>query len=108
MAIAVGETAPRALADATVLDRASREIQLGSFWAQMPCVVVFLRHFGCIGCAEQVTELAPRLDELREAGVRTILVGNGAPQMIDAFIERHALADKACAIVTDPSLGAFR
>jgi peroxiredoxin len=106
--IAVGEAAPRALADAVVLDRASREKKLGAFWTDAPAILLFLRHFGCIGCAQQVTELSPRLDELQAAGVRTVLVGNGAPEMIDAFVERHALGDKKCEIVTDPSLAAFR
>jgi hypothetical protein len=103
-----GRTAPPPLADAVVLDRAGQGLALGSFWEKQPCVVVMLRHFGCIGCDVTVTELAPRLAELHAAGARTVLVGNGAPAAIDGFVERHALLDKPVAVVTDPSLGAFR
>ena len=108
MPIAAGEEVPQTLADAKVLVSSGESVELGSFWKHDPCLVLFLRHFGCVGCAEQVTELAPRLDELRDAAVRTVLVGNGEPEMIDAFVERYALGDKACEIVTDPSLAVFR
>jgi hypothetical protein len=83
-------------------------MKVSAFWENEPALLLFLRHFGCVGCAQQVTELSPRLGELREAGLRTVLVGNGTPPMIDAFVARHALDDKACEIVTDPSLGVFR
>ena len=97
-----------ALADAVVLDRAGQGRPLGSLWEKQPCVVVMLRHFGCIGCDVTVTELAPRLAELRAAGARTVLVGNGSPGAIDGFVERHGLADKAVDVFTDPTLAAFR
>lgn len=104
----VGRAVPDELARATVLDREGRERPLASFWADGPCLLLFLRHFGCIGCAEQVTELSPRLHELHDAGLRTVLVGNGAPSFIDGFTQRHRLDDKKVEIVTDPSLRAFR
>jgi len=100
--------APPSLADAIVLDRAGQGRRLGSLWETQPCVVVMLRHFGCIGCDVTVTELAPRLAELHAAGARTVLVGNGAPAAIDGFVERHALGDKPVDVVTDPTLAAFR
>jgi peroxiredoxin len=71
-------------------------------------LLVLLRHFGCVGCAEQVTELAPRLDELARAGVRVVLVGNGTPAQLATFLERHALAHALVDVVTDPSLGVYR
>jgi hypothetical protein len=103
-----GRPVPAALADARVLDRAARERRLGSSWADGPCVVAFLRQFGCIGCDALVTELVPRLAEIHEAGASTVLVGNGRPEHVAAFAERHVLGDKAVDLVTDPSLGAFR
>jgi hypothetical protein len=68
----------------------------------------FLRHFGCTGCSEHVTELSPRLLELSSLGVRTVFVGNGAPHFIEGFVARHGLADKGAEVVTDPTLNAFR
>jgi peroxiredoxin len=103
-----GRPVPQALADATVLARDGAPSRLGDVWKGRPCVVLFLRHFGCIGCAEQMTGLAPRLREIHDAGARTVLVGSGTPAMIDAFVERLGLGDKEVVIVTDPSLAAFR
>jgi peroxiredoxin len=108
VAIRVGEAVPEALASAEVLDAAGGAHRLGEAWAGAPAVVVFLRHFGCIGCSEQVTELAPRLRELAELGVKTVLIGNGAADFITGFIERHALSDKPVSLFTDPSLNSFR
>jgi hypothetical protein len=103
-----GRTVPAAFDDAVVLDRAGHGRRLGSFWEKQPCVVVMLRHFGCIGCDVTVTELAPRLAELHAAGARTLLVGNGEPAAIDGFVERHSLEDKPAVVLTDPTLAAFR
>jgi peroxiredoxin len=97
-----------ALADAVVLDRAGTGRPLGSYWEKQACVVVMLRHFGCIGCDVTVTELAPRHAELDAAGARTLLVGNGPPEAIAGFVERQGLADKPVDVLTDPTLGAFR
>jgi hypothetical protein len=36
--------------------------------------------------------------------VRVLLVGNGAPHYIDAFLERQDLSDKNVTVVTDPTL----
>ncbi len=96
------------LADAVVLDRAGKAHALGSYWERQPCVVVMLRHFGCVGCDLTVTELAPRLAELEAAGARTLLLGNGPPDAIAGFVERQRLADKPVEVLTDPTLGAFR
>ena len=103
-----GPAAPPTLADAIVLARAGDGRPLGSYWEKQACVVVMLRHFGCIGCDVTVTELAPRLGELHAAGARTLLVGNGAPAAIDGFVERHGLGDKPVDVLTDPSLTAVR
>ncbi len=66
---------PKTLASCKVLDRQGREIVLGSLWAEGPTLLVFLRYFGCLCCSEQITELAPRLEELHQLGIRTVLVG---------------------------------
>jgi AhpC/TSA antioxidant enzyme len=103
-----GRPVPQELAASRVLDGAGRPRPLGDSWAGGACLLSFLRHFGCTGCSEHVTELSPRLLELSALGVRTVFVGNGAPHFIEGFVERHALADKRVEVVTDPTLGAFR
>ncbi len=106
--IRAGEPVPGALASCEVLDGAGAAHRLDEAWARGPAVVVFLRHFGCIGCDAQVTELAPRLRELADLGINTMMVGNGAANFIEGFIARHALSDKPVSLFTDPSLNSFR
>jgi peroxiredoxin len=101
-----GEPLPEALREATVVAADGRRFPLADLARGGPALIVFIRHFGCIGCAEQVHGLAPRLPEIAALGVRVVLVGSGAPEHIDAFLERNALADKAVEVVTDPSLRA--
>jgi peroxiredoxin len=103
-----GEPVPRAIAGAMVIGATGARVRLDSFWNDRACVVLFLRHFGCIGCAQQVTELSPRLDEIDRAGVHVLLVGNGTPDQMAAFRERHALSDKKVELVTDPELVGYR
>jgi peroxiredoxin len=103
----LGDPVPREIAEARVLSAHGEPVPLGSFWKGGPCLVVLLRHFGCVGCAEQVTELAPRLPELARAGVRTILVGNGSPDQLVAFVQRHALSGAPVEVTTDPSLAVY-
>ncbi len=104
----VGEKISSDVARARVLDRAGVEHALGDEWKSGPCLLVFLRHFGCVGCSEHVTALSPRLLELAALDVRAVFIGNGAPSMIDGFVERQALADKKVTLLTDPSLTAYR
>ncbi len=108
--IRVGEPAPEALRDASVVAADGRCVPFGEILVgrAVPVLVLFLREFGCIACAEQVHDLAPRLGEFLALGVRVVLVGNGKPEGAGAFLERHDLADKAVEMVTDPSLGVYR
>ncbi len=96
------------LGEAIVLDRTGAHRRLGDVWARRPALVIFLRHFGCIGCAAQVDAVVPRLPELSALGVGLVLVGNGAPEFIDAFVQRQALDGRPVEIFTDPSLAVFR
>lgn len=107
MTASVGAEAPPALADATVIDRDGKSSKLGERWRDRPALLVFLRHFGCIGCAEQVGVIAPRVPELVALGIAVVFVGNGAAQFIDGFVERNGLAGQPIEIVTDPSCHSF-
>ena len=81
---------------------------VGVFWEDQPCLLVFLRHFGCIGCSENVRELAPRLPELKRLGIRTVLIGCGAPLFIPPFQERHNLLHAPVELYSDPDLATYR
>jgi peroxiredoxin len=106
--VRVGEAIPRSVADARVLDASGAPVRVGSLWEAGPCAIVLLRHFGCVGCATQVRELAPRLFELHRAGIRTVLVGNGSLEQRAAFVERHGLEGAPVEILTDPNLDIYR
>jgi peroxiredoxin len=106
--LSVGSPVFEDLAKLEVSDASGRTVRLGSFWRDEPCLLVFVRHFGCVGCGEQVSELSPRLPELERAGVRVVLIGNGDKRYIEGFSERYGLADKRVEVVTDPSLASFR
>lgn len=103
----VGAPVDRNIADTRVLAASGASVPLGTFWAKGPCLLVLLRHFGCVGCAEQMTELSPRLGDLAHVGVRTVLVGNGTPDQLAAFVERHALQGAPVEVVTDPPLALY-
>jgi peroxiredoxin len=99
-----------ALADCVLHDAAGAEVRLGDNWyprAAGPCLVVFVRHFGCIGCSLQVVELAPRLAELDDLGVRVVLVGNSPIERIGDFVARFGLADRGLIIASDPDLRSY-
>jgi len=99
---------PEALREASLEGRDGRRFPLGELLGERPVLLVFLRQFGCIGCAEQVHGLLPRLPEIAALGVRAVLVGSGPPDHIDAFLERHDLADKSVEVYTDAALDAYR
>ncbi|MEM9693563.1 MAG: AhpC/TSA family protein [Myxococcota bacterium] len=71
-------------------------------------LVVLLRHFGCVGCSEQVTLLSPRLHELDALGVTSVFVGHGEPRHLAAFVKRHRLDEKRVRVVTNPDLSLYR
>ena len=106
--VTLGERVPDAIAGAHVLDAAGAELEVGTFWERGPCLLVLLRHFGCVGCAQQVRELAPRLFELSRVGLCTVLVGSGSVEECAAFVARHGLDGAPASVVTDPSLGLYR
>jgi hypothetical protein len=80
---------------------------LGESWATSDAVLVFVRHFACAGCSAHVGELRPRLHELATLGVTTVLIGNGTPDQLAAFVERQNLAGHPLELVTDPSRAAY-
>jgi hypothetical protein len=83
-------------------------VALGTRWARCPCALVFLRHFGCPSCGENVAELLPRLAELCTLGVGVALVGSGEPAHVAPFVALAGLEGRAIEVLTDPTLAAYR
>ncbi|MCA9661770.1 MAG: AhpC/TSA family protein [Myxococcales bacterium] len=105
--IDVGDLAPDALLSAPLLDRDGSAAPLRAHLPPGPALLLFLRHFGCVGCSRQVEQLTPRVWELRDLGVTSVFIGNGRPEHLRGFVERHALADKEVVLLTDPELRAY-
>ncbi len=78
-----------------------------SFWKDKPALIVFVRHFGCIGCTAQMDAISPRIEELNQLGVNLVVIGNGAPNFIEGFKDKFRLHNKGISIFTDPSLKSY-
>ncbi len=98
---------PEALLDAVVTDAEGRRRPLRDLVGGRASVVVFLRHFGCVGCSKHVAAIAPRLHELELLGVNVVMVGNGRPENIAGFVARHGLEGAGVTIVSDPERGSY-
>jgi hypothetical protein len=104
----VGQAIPAALGAAEVLDAAGHPQALAARWATSDALLVFVRHFACVGCAEHLAALRPRIDEITRLGVSATIVGSGNVDQLAAFIEREDLADHEVACFTDPTRAAYR
>jgi AhpC/TSA antioxidant enzyme len=95
----------RALGAATVLDPHGKPVQLAGEWADRPAVVVWLRHFGCVFCREQVAEIRAARGEIESRGAGIVFIGNGTPRAAAWFQQRYA-ADST--VFTDPDLVSYK
>lgn len=107
MTLVVGQPVPPNLGAARVVTADDRVRSLGESWAERDAIVIFVRHFACMGCSAHVADLRPRLPEIAALGVACVLVGNGSPEQLAAFAEREKLADYPVELVTDPSRAAY-
>jgi len=106
--LAPGDQVPTSLLPLEVESSQEVKVAIGDLWSERPCLVVFLRHFGCIGCAENVRGLAPRLPELERLGTRTVFIGCGAPLFIEPFRERHNLLHTPVELYSDVALRTYQ
>jgi peroxiredoxin len=104
----VGQRIPDALATAELRDASGNPRVLAATWQERDVVVVFVRHFGCIGCAEQIDALRPRLAELGRLDVDVVVIGSGEVDQLVAFIERERLALPFVHGFVDRTLASYR
>jgi peroxiredoxin len=95
----------RALETVRVLDLEGRETRLARLWATGPAVLVWLRHFGCIYCAEQARDFALARPDIEALGASLAFIGNGGVPHARAFEERKVAG---CTVLTDPRLDSYR
>ena len=104
MTLRVGQPLPSGILDSAVLDSGGTAHMFADLVDGAISVVIFLRHFGCIGCSENVRSLAPRFNELDQLGVKVFLIGCGPPAFIDGFREREGLLHRPVSLFTDTTL----
>ena len=80
------------------------EVTLTEVISDQAALIVFIRHFGCIGCSENITLLAQRFDELTRLNIKIVVIGCGPYQFIESFKQRHNLLHSEAAFLTDQSL----
>lgn len=108
MAIELDKPLPPSLLAAEVLGSGGGAVSIGELVSRGPTLLLFLRHFGCPGCNLQVGTLTPRLLQLHELGVSTVLVSSGGASTVEEFVARRNLGDKKVAVYTDPTLASYR
>lgn len=96
---------PAQLAQCKVFDQHNKSIVLSSLWDQSPAILIFLRHFGCIACRAHAKDVWNNKEKYEQTGAKIYFIGNGAPPMIQAFVED--LKIEGATIFTDPSLKSF-
>lgn len=79
------------LDDIRLLDTQGSEVRLGDLWADKPVALVFMRHYGCLFCREQVIELKRHEAELRSAGGEVVVIGMGTPEHAAHFQQQQEL-----------------
>lgn len=79
--ITAGDPAP----DCALTNSAGEAVTLSQYWREKPLTLVFLRHFGCVFCREQVAVLRRDYQKLLAAGTRIVCVANGPYKAGRAF-----------------------
>ena len=79
MGIQLNEPLPDDLRSCTVVSWDEQTATIGELVDGQATLLVFVRHFGCIGCSENIGLLQPRLKELEGLDTRIIIIGCGEP-----------------------------
>ncbi len=91
---------PHVLDTIVVFDPEGRGVRLGQLWADRTVVLVFVRHFGCVFCRQQIAEISPLLDRVQRVGARIVVIGQGSIEEARVFRDNEKLR---IPLLTDPS-----
>lgn len=91
----VGDHAP----SFSLPDETGRLVELSSFWADGPALILFWRHFGCSCGLDRVRRLNEEITGYREAGGHVVIVGQGDPPRAAAYQSKYQIP---CPILSDP------
>ena len=104
MKISKGSAVPVQLLSSIVKDKDGKAHTLSNLLEGATTVVLFVRHFGCIGCSENIGLLSPRFEELSSIGAQVLVIGCGPSMFIEGFRERHRLLFNPAEVYTDETL----
>jgi peroxiredoxin len=74
----------------TVFDPEGSEIRLGQLWATETAVLLFVRHFGCLFCRQQIATIGPLREHLQSLGAEIAVIGHGSLEQTRAFRDEQA------------------
>ena len=95
---------PHALDPIVVFDPEGGQVRLGQLWTDRTAVLVFVRHFGCVFCRQQISAIGPLLDRVRALGADLVVIGQGSVDEARAFRDAEKLT---MPLLTDPSRQAY-
>ena len=91
---------PHVLDNMVVFDPEGRRVRLGQLWADRIAVLVFVRHFGCVLCRQQIGDITPLFDRVKAMGADLVVVGHGSVEEARTFREEEKLR---IPLLTDPT-----
>ena len=91
--------------DIVVFDLDGHGVPLRQLWSDRTAVLLFVRHFGCLFCRQQVAEMRPYAERIRTVGAELTIIGHGSVEEARAFRQELALD---VPLLTDPSRQAYR
>ena len=99
--LSVGDAAP----DVTLTDPRGEPLALASLWSGHPALIVFVRHFGCPLCREQLLGIAGEFGRFEQAGAQIAAVGMGTPEEAGSLQRKLKLPFD---VLSDPDRKAYR
>jgi AhpC/TSA antioxidant enzyme len=88
-----------------VFDPDGRPVRMGTLWADRTAVLMFVRHFGCLFCRQQIADIRPFLDRIRACGAELVVIGPGSIEEARVFRDEQR---GDFPLLTDPDRQAYR
>jgi peroxiredoxin len=104
VALVSSPTAAPSLGDVEVTATDGSAVRLSSLWTTRPVVLVFVRHWGCLFCKEQVADFAAGRADFDAAGVDVVVIGHGEVNDAADFAARFAAGMR---VLTDTTRAAY-
>lgn len=89
-----------------VFNEDGAQVMLGNLWHKQSVILVFLRHFACIGCRAHAADVWKNRSVYEKAGAKIVFIGNGAHELIKMFKQDLNMTDAT--LFTDPTLNSFK